>query len=91
MLTKVQHSSSSQIRFKFLMIRSSLCNYKRKTKEIKKVTFKNFAPFTRSLSQINNTQVDDDQESDVVMPMYNLIGHSILFKNIWKVITMLQG
>ena len=39
----------------------------------KKVTFKNCAPFTDCMTEINNTQVDDAQKIDVVMPMYNLI------------------
>ena len=39
----------------------------------KKVIFKNCAPFTKCISRINNTLVDDALDIDVVMPMYNLI------------------
>ena len=39
----------------------------------KKVIFKNCAPFTDCITEINNTQVDDAQKIDVVMPTYNLI------------------
>ena len=39
----------------------------------KKVIFKNCVPFTKCISRINNTQVDDAHDIDVVMPMYNLI------------------
>ena len=39
----------------------------------KKVIFKNCAPFTSCISRINNTQVDDAQYIDVVMPIYILI------------------
>ena len=39
----------------------------------KKVIFKNCAPFTNCISEINNTQVDDSQEIDIVMPMNNSI------------------
>ena len=42
----------------------------------KKVIFKNFAPFTNCINRVNNTQIDDDQYSDIVMPMYNLIEYS---------------
>ena len=42
----------------------------------KKVTFKNFAPFADCITEINNTQGDDDQNIDVVMSMYNLIEYS---------------
>ena len=38
----------------------------------KKVMFKNCAPFTSCINQINNTQVDDAHDIDVVMPMYDL-------------------
>ena len=36
----------------------------------KKVTFKNCAPFTNYISEIDNTQVDDAHDIDLVMPMY---------------------
>ena len=42
----------------------------------KKVIFKNCAPFTTCISRINNTQVDDAQYIDVVMPIYILIEYS---------------
>ena len=37
----------------------------------KKVIFKNCAPFISCINRINNTQIDDAQYIDVVMPMYN--------------------
>ena len=37
----------------------------------KEVIFKNCAPFSNCISRINNTQIDDIQYIDVVMPMYN--------------------
>ena len=42
----------------------------------KKVIFKNYAPFTDCITQINNTQLDDAQKIDILMPMYNLIKYS---------------
>ena len=39
----------------------------------KKVIFKNYAPFTNFIIEINNTEVDDAHDTDLVMPMYNLI------------------
>ena len=39
----------------------------------KKVIFKNTAPFTICISDINNTQVDNAKDIDIVMPVYNLI------------------
>ena len=35
----------------------------------KKVIFKNCAPFTICISEINNTQVDNAKYIDIVMPM----------------------
>ena len=42
----------------------------------KGVAFKNCAPFTNCISEINNTQVDNAKNIDIVMPMYNLIEYS---------------
>ena len=42
----------------------------------KGVVFKNCAPFTNCISEINNTQVDNTKDIDTVMPMYNLIEYS---------------
>ena len=45
----------------------------------KRVIFKNCAPFTNCISEINNKQVDHTQDFDLVMPMYNLIEYSDVF------------
>ena len=42
----------------------------------KEVVFKNFAPFTDCISEINNTQTDNAKDIDIVIPMYNLIEYS---------------
>ena len=42
----------------------------------KKLIFKNCAPFTDCITEVNNTQVDDAQKAGIVMPMYNLIEYS---------------
>ena len=42
----------------------------------KKVIFKNCAPFTNCISEINNTQIDNAKDMNIVMPMYNLIEYS---------------
>ena len=39
----------------------------------KGVAFKNCAPFTNCISEINIIQVDNAKDIDIVMPMYNLI------------------
>ena len=54
----------------------------------RKVIFKNCAPFTICISEINNTQVDSDKDIDIVMPMYNLIEYSDDYSkpsgNLWQ-------
>ena len=42
----------------------------------KKVIFKNCAPFTNCISEINNTQIGNAKDIDIVMLMYNLIEYS---------------
>ena len=41
-----------------------------------KVIFKNCAPFTNCISEINNTQIDNPKDIDILMAMYNLIEYS---------------
>ena len=47
----------------------------------KKVIFKNCAPFTNCISEINNTLIDNAKDIDIVMPMYNIIEYSDNYAN----------
>ena len=47
----------------------------------KKVIFKNCAPFTNCISEINNTQIDNAKDIDIVMPIYNLVEYSDNYAN----------
>ena len=42
----------------------------------RKVIFKHFAPFEKCVTVINNTQVDNAQDIDVVLEMYNFLEDS---------------
>ena len=42
----------------------------------KGLAFKNCAQFTNCISEINNIQIDNAEDIDIVMPMYNLIEYS---------------
>ena len=42
----------------------------------RKLAFKNNAPFVSCISKINNTLIDNAEDLDVVMPMYNLLEYS---------------
>ena len=71
------------------MLSSDLCNYsdayiavKRTVtvedtndakKRNKKKTFKNNTPFTSCISKIINTLIDNVEDLDIAMPMYNLL------------------
>ena len=82
------YNTNSQIRFKTSMSRSSLCDYSdvylvfkwtiafKNTDVNKRVIFNKCAPFTSCISRTNNTQIDDAQYIDVVMPMYSLREYS---------------
>ena len=100
------YNVNSQIKFKTTMLKSSLCDYSDAYIFVKgtitanntaaanninrKVIFKNCAPFTNCISEINNTQVDNAKDIDIVMPMYNLIEYSDNYeKNIRKFMTIL--
>ena len=91
-----KHNTSSDIKFKTLMIRSNLCDYSNAYIHVKatiavlntaaavasvndtnkNIIFKNCTPFTNCTSEMNNTQVDDAEDFDIVMLMYNLIEYS---------------
>ena len=85
------YNINKQIRFKTSMLRLDLCQYRDayivfKGNIIvtnpyndtwdKKLVFKNTAPLTSSISKINNTFIDNAEDLDIVMPMYNLIEYS---------------
>ena len=40
------------------------------------VIFKNGTPFVKCISKINDTDIDNAQDFDIVMPMYNSIEYS---------------
>ena len=42
----------------------------------KKVVFKNCAPFTDCISEVNDIQIDNVKRIDVIMSMYNLIEYN---------------
>ena len=56
----------------------------------KKLIFENCSPFTNCISKMNNTQIDNAEYIDIVMPMYSLIEYSdnyyryIVIKHDWR-------
>ena len=56
------------------------------------VAFKNNAPFINCNSQINGVKIDNAEDLDVVMPVYNLLEYSKNYKkNNRKFKELLQG
>ena len=49
-----------------------------------KLAFRNKAPFTSCTSKINNTFIDNAEDLDVVMPMYNLFEYSKNYRNYYR-------
>ena len=45
-------------------------------KQNKSVAFKNNAPCINCMSKINGVKIDNTEDLDVVMPIYNLLEHS---------------
>ena len=43
---------------------------------VKKLVFKNSAPFLNCISKINGIKIDNAEDLDVVKPMYNLLEYS---------------
>ena len=67
---------------------------KRLDETTKGAKFKNFAPFTKCISRINNTDTDNAQYIDIVMKMYNLIEYSDNYSKtsgrLWKTTKMIH-
>ena len=86
-----RYKSSKQIRFKTSMLKSDLCDYSVAYTVVKgtitvtrpnndaydkKLAFKINAPFIGCITKINNTLIDNAEDVDIVMPMYNLTEYS---------------
>ena len=85
------YTVNKEIRIKTSMLRSDLCDFSdayivvkgditvtnpNNAKRNKAVAFKNNAPFINCISKINGVKIDNAEDLDVVMPMYNLLEYS---------------
>ena len=99
--SRVGYTTGSDIKFKTMSLRSSLCYYadayilfkgtititgaednvaaRQADERNKGVIFKNSVPFTKCISKINDTELDNAQDIDIVMSMYNLIEYSDIY------------
>ena len=82
------YNPNKETRIKTSMLRSDLRDYSdayiivkgtitvvrpNNAKRNKAVTFRNNAPFINCISKINGVKIDNAEDLDVVMPMYNLL------------------
>ena len=86
-----RYRPNKPIRFKTSMLRSDLCDFSDAYIVVKgtitvtnpdnnaydkKLAFKNNAPFVSCISKINDTLIDNAEDLDIVIPMYNLLEYS---------------
>ena len=82
------NEDSAIVKFENKVIKSNLCDYSdayiHVTGDITatggdantRVAFKNCAPFTKCITHINDEHVDNADNLDIIMPMYNVIEYS---------------
>ena len=97
------YNVNKKIRIKTSMLKSDLCDFSdayivvKETitftnpdngKRNKSLAFKNNAPFINFISKINGVKIDNAEDLDVVMPMYNLVEYSKNYRkttgNLWN-------
>ena len=98
------YDENKSIRFKTPMLRSDLCDYvdayisvsgtitvagnHPRDRQNKPVILKNNAPIVSCITRINNELIEDADDLDIVIPMYNLLEYS---KNYRKIIGSLYN
>ena len=98
------YDENKSIRFKTPMLRSDLCDYADtyilvngiitvagnhpRDRQNRPLILKNNAPFVSCITRINGELIEDADDLDIVMPMYNLLGYS---KNCRKTIGSLYN
>ena len=90
------YNENKSIRFKTPMLRSDLCDYadayilvngtitvagnQPRDRQNKPVILKNNTPFVSCITRINGELIEDADDLDIVMPMYNLLEYSKNYK-----------
>ena len=86
------YNENKSIRFKTTMLRSDLCDYadayilvngtilvnglNPRDRQNRPLILKNNAPFISCITKIDNELIEDADDLDIVMPMYNLLEYS---------------
>ena len=90
------YNKNKSIRFKTPILRANLCDYSDayilvngtitvtgnhpKDRQIRPLILKNNAPFISCITRINGELIEDADDLDIVMPMYNLLEYSKNYK-----------
>ena len=85
--SKPNYDAVNEITYNTEVLKSNLCDYNDAYillrgnitiigHQVTQVAFKNCAPFTKCVTKITGTTIDDAEDLDLVMPMYNLIEYS---------------
>ena len=86
--SKSNHGAGNEIIYNTEVFKYNLCDYKDAYNLVRgnrtcvraapaaQEAFKNCAPFTKCITKIDETAIDDAKNVDLVVPMYNLIEYS---------------
>ena len=86
-LSMIIYGAGNKVNYNTEVLKSNLCEYNDAYILLKgnitvtaapetQVTFKNCAPFTKSITKINGATINDAENLDLVMPMHNLIEYT---------------
>ena len=85
--SKADYDAANEITYNTEVLKSNLCDYNDAYILVRcgiivtatpaiQVALKNCAPFTKCMTKIDGTTIDDAEDLDLVMPMYNLVEYS---------------
>ena len=96
------YNENRSIRFKTPTLRSDLCNYtdayilinstievdgaNPRDRQNRPVILKNNAPFISCITKINGELIEDAEDLDIVMPIYNLLEYSKNYKKNYRIV-----
>ena len=106
--SKANYNAGNEITSNTEVLKSNLCDYNDAVITILvkgditiagrnlaiEVAFKNCAPFTKCITKIDETTIDDAENLDLVMPVYNLVEYSSNYsettERLWFILKMKQ-
>ena len=85
--TNANYDVGNEIVYNAEVLKSNLCDYNDAYilvtgnitiigHQVTQVAFENWAPFTKCVPRIDGTTIDDAEDLDLVVPMYNIIEYS---------------